>query len=173
LPQELLEVLAQLPGRRIALGAIFLQALADDSLEFAGKGGVQLTRGSRCFVQDIVEESYGGRACEGRFARSHFIEHRAEGENVGTRIEGLTSSLFGRHVRRRADSEAGIGEGTFQQCGGIAGSGSFAKRWDQRCGFGQAEIEQLGLPALRHENISGFDVAMDDARRMCRVQCVG
>src|SRR5205809_5352506 len=39
--------------------------------------------------------------------------------------------------------------------------------------FRQPEIQNLGLATLRHEDVCGFDVPVDDAPGVCRVQCVG
>ena len=43
-------------------------------------------------------------------ASGHFIDHHAEGKQIGTRIEFLATSLFRRHVGNRADGAAGTGE---------------------------------------------------------------
>jgi hypothetical protein len=37
----------------------------------------------------------------------------------------------------------------------------------------QPEIQDFGVPALGHENVRRFDVAVDDPGRVRRVQCVG
>ena len=39
--------------------------------------------------------------------------------------------------------------------------------------FGQAKVQNLRLARRRHHDVAGFDVAMDDAARMGRVQCIG
>ncbi len=39
--------------------------------------------------------------------------------------------------------------------------------------FGKAKIENLGVAALGHKDVRGFDVAMDDAFGMSRVKGVG
>jgi len=41
------------------------------------------------------------------------------------------------------------------------------------CHFRQAEVEDLGLLALSHEQVCGFDVAVDDADSVRRVERVG
>ncbi len=50
--------------------------------------------------RDQVRLRLGG---EGARAGEHFVEHRAEGEQIGARIGFLASHLLGRHVRERAD----------------------------------------------------------------------
>jgi hypothetical protein len=37
----------------------------------------------------------------------------------------------------------------------------------------QPEVENLGVPALGDEEVSGLDIAMHDALGVSRVQCVG
>ena len=42
------------------------------------------------------------------------------------------------------------------------------------CGeFGQPEIQNLRLATLRYEDVRRLDVAVHDALRMSRVQCIG
>ena len=36
----------------------------------------------------------------------------------------------------------------------------------------QAEIQNLRLAASRHKKVRGLDIAMDDALRLCRLQCI-
>ena len=43
----------------------------------------------------------------------------------------------------------------------------------RHCNLRQSKIEQFGLPAVRDENVLGFDVPMNDAREMGRIECVG
>src|ERR1700690_980337 len=39
--------------------------------------------------------------------------------------------------------------------------------------LGQAEVENFGLIAIRHEDVRGFDVAVDNALGVCAVESVG
>jgi len=39
--------------------------------------------------------------------------------------------------------------------------------------FSQAEIENLGMAAASDENVSGFDVAMNDALGVCGIESIG
>ncbi len=39
--------------------------------------------------------------------------------------------------------------------------------------FGQAEIKNFGMAAFGDKNVCGFDVAMDDALRMCCIETIG
>ena len=61
-----------------------LDGVADDGLRFAG---------------------------EGTLAGGHLVEHQAEGEDVGARVQRLAAHLLGRHVSCRAQLHAGAGEG--------------------------------------------------------------
>ena len=39
--------------------------------------------------------------------------------------------------------------------------------------FRQPEIENLRLTSVRDEDVRGLDVPVDDAFRMCGIQCIG
>ena len=88
-------------------------------------------------------------------ATQHFIQHHAEGKNVGARVRRLALGLFRRHVRRRPQDRAHFRE-VQALCHGIGSSrgagGSYLR---------QSEIQQLH--AVRsHQNVGGFQIAMRD-----------
>src|SRR5579859_2443412 len=90
-------------------------------------------------------------------AGDHLIEHGTERKKIGAGVELFAASLFRRHVGDGADGEAGAGEVSgveIVSCslGVVAGNE-----------FGEAEIENLCLTAIRDENVGGLDVAMNDA----------
>ena len=60
-------------------------------------------------MQDVVEDHCrcGPRECGA--AGYHFVQHRAEGEQVGARIEVFAARLLGRHVCDGADRRTGAG----------------------------------------------------------------
>ena len=91
-------------------------------------------------------------AAEGHFSGQHFIKENAERKNIRARIDFSSIDLFGRHVRKRADS---------------AGGSRQFQRTLQLC---QAEIHHLDFVLRRHHHIICFDVAMDDVLGMCFMQ---
>lgn len=44
-------------------------------------------------------------------AAHHFIEHRAETEDVGARVDSGSAALLGRHVAERSQQNAAAGHG--------------------------------------------------------------
>ncbi len=93
-----------------ALLAILDERAADEAFEFRGDVGPQRPRRSRLAVQDGVERHGRRGALERPRAGGHFIEHHAVREQVAARVDGLAARLLRRHVRRRADGHAQLGE---------------------------------------------------------------
>ncbi len=87
---ETFEVGTQVSGGLVAEGAVLLQRLVDDVLELDRHVRVQTHRGGGGAVQDTVEDSGGGAAGEGLAARRHFVEHHAEGKDVGAGVHFFT-----------------------------------------------------------------------------------
>ena len=108
--------------RRIlkALLALFLQAPLD--YLFDGRRR-QTAQGFRLAVLNGIVQDSLGLAGEGALAGGHLVQHQAEGEDVGARVERLAAYLLGRHVSRRAQLHAGAGEVGFVPQRGPAGLG--------------------------------------------------
>ena len=92
-------------------------------------------------------------------AREHLEEHDAEGENVGARVDLVsTERLLGRHVLGRTHHHAGAGESTV--------------RFTARFQFGDAEVEDLhqgvALGVDREHHVVRFEIAVNDG---CSVSC--
>src|SRR4029077_9972872 len=80
----------------------------------------------------------------------------------------LAERLFGRHVSDSAQRATGTREV------GIVYAGDGGAVWGNvRMGFGQSEIEDLGVSALGHEEIRGLDIAMDDSFGVGGIEGVG
>ena len=94
----------------VAQVAIFFHRFEDHLLEFGGQVVIQAHGRDWIFVQDGVKDCAGGFALERERAGDHFVEHDAEGEEVGARIEVFAENLLGRHVGDRAHGSAGAGE---------------------------------------------------------------
>ena len=106
-------------------------------------------------------------ARERQRAGRHLVEHDAEREQVGARVELPAARLLGRHVRHRAQRRP-------RHRHSLAMRGLVRRRrlgpLDQ---LRQAEVEHLGLAARRHEDVRRLDVAVDDALGVRGVERVG
>ena len=99
-------------------------------------------------------------AVERHLARQHLEEHRRQGEEIGAGVERLAAHLLRRHVVRRPDDGAGLGE-----AGRAVGAEAAGDR------PGQAEVEQLHA-VRRQEQVRRLQVAMDEPARVQRVEGV-
>ncbi len=125
-------------------------------------------------MQNGVEDKRGGFAVKGQRPRRHLIKQRTEGEQVGAGVEFLALGLLRRHVRDGSERGAGAGQvGIFKGAGLCAGRSNAAGGAGCDDDLRQAEIHHFGMTALGHEDVGGFDVAMDDAFSMGCVEGVG
>jgi hypothetical protein len=69
-----------------------------------------------------------GVALEGAFARNHFVENRAEAENVGAVIHRLSAHLLWGHVADCAHYRARLSGSWSRHGGALAGERGFADR---------------------------------------------
>jgi hypothetical protein len=131
----------------------------------------QLIQGWRCQRLEHGNRRWVGRQERGDHARltralerfpacDHFIEDRAEREDVGSCVHLVAFELFGRHVRQRSDDEAQVRLAT----------GECTARWRRRGPGGgaeprEAEVEQLRA-ARREHDVARLQVAMNDTLRM-------
>ena len=97
-------------------------------------------------------------------AGGHLVEYEAQREHVGTRVERLAAQLLRRHVSERPHSAGRVGERI------VSGVGNRLERGHL---FGQSEIENLYLTAFGEKHIGGFEVPVNQAAGMCRIQRVG
>src|SRR5689334_2773065 len=99
-------------------------------------------------------------------ASGHLIQHRPKREQIGSRIEILTSDLLGRHISNRAQRGARTGERFFWQRSSRLGRSFYGFGDSSNCRLvvlGQSKIKNLHLPACRDENVGWFDVTVNDA----------
>ena len=114
------------------------------------------SRTGRGVVADAAEHRHHRLRAEGGAARTHCVEHTAQAEQVGTRVDRLTAGLLGRHVLRRAGNGAALG-----QTGVVDRSR-------------QAEIGDLDpLDPVLQQDIRRLDVAVDQSLRVGRGQSAG
>ncbi|MEM9593506.1 MAG: hypothetical protein AAGD06_04560 [Acidobacteriota bacterium] len=94
---------------------------------------------------------------EGAHAGHQLVEQDAEGVHVGGGAEGFPPHLLGARIfegqepqpRRRGDGEVGGRRRPHRRRG---------VRFEQ---LGDAEVQELGAPLLSHQDVAGFDVAVD------------
>ena len=172
---QALQIAAQLGGGLVAQVAIFFEGFSDDFFQLGGKHRIDRAwRGGRA-IQNGIENNRRGIAVERRLARGHFVEHRAEAEEIGARIEVLAARLFRRHVGNGADSRAGTGEQEIiggRLSNAVARTDCFTDAPGSGL-LGQSKIENFCLPAGRDEDIRGLDVAMNDAAGMGGIERIG
>jgi hypothetical protein len=117
-------------------------------------------------IQDGFESNPGRVAVERTLASGHFVEHHAEGEEVGAGVELFATNLFGGHVAHGAGDHAGVSlqaECSYRLGGGAVGFGE----------LGETEVENLDPAVVGHEEIFGLEIAVDDAAFVCCAEAVG
>ena len=97
----------------VAQVTILLQRLVDDSLQLHRHFAVQPHRRGRDLVQDGVKNGRRSVALEGQQPGGHFVEHGAEGKQVGTPVELFAQRLFRRHVRHCSQGRPRTGQVLF------------------------------------------------------------
>ena len=110
-PLQPLQVGAHLRGVLVAQVAIFLQRLVDDVFQLGRKVGIQPHRGNR------VRDSESRRRSppelsprKGNVPGRHLVEHGAEREQIGARVQLFRPRLLRRHVGDRAQRRARTGQ---------------------------------------------------------------
>ena len=89
-------------------------------------------------------------AGEGFLPGGHFIEHHAEGKQVGAGIELFAARLLRRHVNRGAGNHAHRGQRVFDRSL-LAGRQLLVAQE-----LGQAEVENLGLSRWVMKMLAGL-----------------
>ena len=87
--------------------AFLLKAFVDDGNYLQREVGIDLAQRCRCTVENAIVNNRGGVAGKSALAAQHLIQHQAERENVGTRVQLLAPHLLGRHVERGAHVSTG------------------------------------------------------------------
>ena len=149
---------------------ILLQRFVDDLFQLHRHSRIQPHRRHRRLVQDRVKDCgccvAGERPCSG----CHLVQHHTERKQIRAGIQVFSRRLLGRHVGNRPNRAAGTGEHRF---GRHVSSGCRFRLRGVRRQLGQTEVQNLGLPTRRHENVCRLDVAMNDALGMRGVQRIG
>ena len=90
------------------------------------------------------------------FSREALVQHQPEAVQISPPIEGFAAHDFWRQILGSAHHDVVVGE--IAAFGGIHG-------------FGDAKICQQKMPVGTHEDVAGFDVAVDVAVLMCGIEC--
>ena len=169
-----LQVRAKVGRGLIAQLGVLLQRPGDDTVHLRGQVRVHAARRRRAAIEDPLEDDRRRIARECRVSGRHLVEHDAEREQVGSRVERLSTRLLGRHVGDRPDRRAGRRERLVRDLGRPKrGFGDLAGLVASLDRLGEAEVQDLGLPALRHEYVGGLDVPVHDSLGVCGLQRVG
>ena len=168
IPLQAAKIRSQLRHHLVAKPSIFFEGLVNDCLQLGRYVRVRSTGCHWLAIEDGVEHGRRRRAAEGRHASCHFIKNDTQGKKISSRIQRLSQSLFRRHIRHRAYRSPRPGQlfdrgfrfQLFRPLVGLPGG-------HELC---QAEIEELGVPAARDENILWFQIAMNETFRMGGVQ---
>jgi len=96
---EALQVLGQCESRGVAVGGRLGEGLEADGLEVAVDAGIELAWWGRLVGLDLADDLHPG-AQKRRVLAQQFVEHGAEGVDVGERADlmGAASGLLGGHV---------------------------------------------------------------------------
>src|SRR5664280_2886119 len=156
----------------VAQVTVLLERFVEDAPEVGWKRGIQLCGRERIPVQDRVEDDRGRLAREGQRARRHLVKDRPEREEVRAGVGELPARLLGGHVRHRAHRRAGRREVVLSSDGLEEGDGPVSPP-ARSLDAGEAEVQDLHLPARVHEDVRRLDVAVHDATGMCRLEGVG
>ena len=122
-----------------AIVRILGEATADDVIEIARSERFNRGDGGGIFFENGGSDAELAFAGESALASEHFVEHRAEREDVTAAVEFLTFNLLGRHVLKCADDHAFFGD---RRTGGDVGESDGGG--DSYAGLGETEVQQLG-----------------------------
>ena len=118
---------------------------------WSGGGSSRNTALTTCAVVSPRERSRAGE---------HFVEDRAEAEDVGARIERLALCLLRRHVRRRPEDRALDGPRH------VSHRPATRSAWPDRSRAACCRSR----PRRRHEHVRRLQIAMQDAALMRRLE---
>jgi hypothetical protein len=156
------QVVAHLGDALVALVGLLGERAVEYALDGLGRVvAAHLADGLGRVVQDRVANLHGRLPLEGPYPREHLVEQHARREDVGAVVYLLARSLLGRGVRGRAVGDAQLGQVN------VAALHALVQK------FGEAEVQDLREPRVRHHHVAGLYVAVDDALRVRGRERVG
>ena len=138
-----------------------------------GSIALMRARRRRIAIEDAVEHHRGGVAGKTLAAGGHLVEHHAEREQIGARIDFVAARLLRRHVGDGADRGAGHAREVFGRAASRAARRVPARAAVLRRQLREAEVEHLHRAAAGQEDVRRLDVAMQDAFGVRGVERVG
>ena len=120
-----------------------------------GNAGFTVVTGSTGAAQDPVEDDGRGGTGERQPPGHHLVENDAKGEQVRSGVERFTAGLLGGHVGDGPDHATGVRDEICR-----LGLDVFGGRVLDP---GDAEVENLRIAAMGHEDVGRLDIAVDDA----------
>ncbi len=141
------EVFREVVGGVVAAVAFLRERGLHHDPEIPRHAAVPPAQVLRLFPEDLAIERVPRRREKGARAREHLVERDAESPHVDAAVEvGAGLDLLRGHVGRRAEGLAGMGE----------------RRGVRLDIARETEIQDHGLPLVRHHDVAGLDVAVDD-----------
>ena len=107
---QALEIRTHVGRVLIAQAPILFDRLEDHIVQPRRDGRLHAGRRRRLLVQNRGRDDGAGRAGECRPPDRHLVQHQAEREQIGSRVELFAAQLLGRHVGHGADGAAGAGQ---------------------------------------------------------------
>ncbi len=148
------------------LAGILLKAAVHDSLQPWRDHGNNLSYGRWIIFQGRPHCLDRSCSLEGAFAREHFVQNGAKGEDVGEVVGRFAAHLLRRHVADRSHHHSRLG--LLVQCARC--SDGVGLRLGE---LGQAEVQNFDSPVFRDEQVLRFQIAVHDAFVVRRRQAVG
>jgi hypothetical protein len=154
---------------------VLLQRLADDSLHFWRKLAIELRGCNRLAVQDGVKDHSRRVASKRHLSGCHFVQHRAEREQITARVQLPSAHLLGRHVGYRSHRGSRACQVLVRNCCRCTclSDADGIRREALAAHLRQAKVQDFCVAAACHENIGRLDVAVDDALGVGRIECIG
>jgi hypothetical protein len=118
-------------------------------------------------VQNRIKQNGRRVTAKRNSAGRHLIQHGSEGEQVRPSVEFFAPCLLGRHICSRANRRAWARKLFFR-----ATSLRYVGRWPgcDHAHLGQPKIQNLGVVAVCDETVGGFDIPVNDALGVSRIE---